>query len=67
MYGAAMQGWFQRAPVFKGPGYQGDEAKTQEVGLGLSEDINTLFYSTLYMYLNLIVIIIVPLVAFDGI
>lgn len=30
VYGAAMQGWFQRAPVFKGPGYQGDEAKTQE-------------------------------------
>ena len=26
-----MQGWFQRAPVFKGPSYQGDEAKTPEV------------------------------------
>lgn len=31
VYGAAMQGWFQRAPVFKGPSYQGDEAKTPEV------------------------------------
>lgn len=35
VYGAAMQGWFQRAPVYKGPGYQGDEAKSQEVGLRL--------------------------------